>query len=112
MAASAAAQGPGRQRFQAVVRAGHKEDAVEVPFDPAEAWGRKPVLLWPGRRGHRVHAQVGDTTFDGAIVSRSRRHWLLLPASPDAPRRWQPGDTVAVAVQPAGDAAPDADPPP
>lgn len=67
------------QRFRAVLLEGHKEAAFEVPFDPAERWGLRPVSLRPGRRGHPVRATVNGVGFDSAIVSRAKRFWLLIP---------------------------------
>lgn len=67
--------------FQATLMSGHKEDAVEVPFDPSERWSIAPVSLRPGRRGFPVDATLNGVAFESAIVSRSRRFWLLLPAS-------------------------------
>jgi hypothetical protein len=46
------------ERFKAEVLSGHKEDAIEVPFDPALEWGISPKSLWRGRRGHLVNASV------------------------------------------------------
>ena len=85
-------------RFQATVLSGHKEDAVLVPFDPAERWGVAPHALRPGRRGHAVDVTIGRTRFASAIVPRSKRHWLLIPASAGV----RAGDVVKVAVSPAG----------
>jgi len=66
--------------FQAVLLSGHKENAAEVPFDPAERWSLAVQQLRPGRRGFPVHASLNGRPFDTAIVSRSRRFWLLVPA--------------------------------
>jgi uncharacterized protein DUF1905 len=84
-------------RFEATVLAGHKEDAVEVPFDPAERWGVAPRALRPGRRGYAVDVAIGRTRFASAIVPRSKRHWLLIPASVGV----RTGDVVEVVVSPA-----------
>lgn len=45
-----------KKKFKAELQGGHKDDAIEVPFDPAETWGVASVSLWRGRRGHRVLA--------------------------------------------------------
>jgi len=68
------------RNFEARLLAGHKEDAVEVPFDPTEL-GLARVSLRPGRRGYRVAATLNGVAFDSAIVARSGRFWLLVPAS-------------------------------
>jgi hypothetical protein len=41
-----------KKKFKAELLSGHKEDAVEVPFDPATEWGIRAKPLWRGRRGH------------------------------------------------------------
>jgi hypothetical protein len=69
------------QTFEATLLSGHKEDAVEVPFDPAERLGLSRESLGPGRRGDRVKATLNRHTFESAIVARSKRFWLLVPAS-------------------------------
>ncbi len=93
-------------RFRGEVLAGHKEAAVEVPFDPGERFGSQAVSIRRGRRGHPVRASIGDVSFDGYVVARSRRFWLLL--DDDVLRRAEAavGDTVVVALRPA--AAPNA----
>lgn len=95
---------PQRQVFSAVLQSGHKQDAVEVPFDPAHAWGIAPVVLWRGRRGHRVHVDCSEVSFDSAVVSRSRRHWLLVEDEVRERAGWQVGDTLALALRPAASA--------
>jgi len=69
------------QSFEATLLSGHKDDAVEVPFDPAERLGLSSESLELGRRGYRVKATLNGETFDSAIVVRSKRFWLLVPAS-------------------------------
>lgn len=66
------------QSFTAVVFAGHKEHAVQVPLSP-DALG-KPVHFAPGRRGIPVKACVQGIHFTSHVVSRSGKFWLLLPA--------------------------------
>lgn len=69
------------ERFEGLVLPGHKEDAVEVPFDPAQRWSVKQVRIGPGRRGYPVEARIGGHSFRSHVVVRSGRHWLLLPRS-------------------------------
>ncbi|MBN8481956.1 MAG: DUF1905 domain-containing protein [Xanthomonadales bacterium] len=94
------------ERFEAVLTAGHKEDAVEVPFDPATHWSRASESLRPGRRGVRVDAEIGGHRFEGAVVSRSRRHWLPVPAAVCKAAAIAVGDEVTVRLAPHGPAAP------
>ena len=65
-------------RFRGEVRSGHKGCAVEVPFDPGERWSIDAASLRPGRRGHRVAARVNGHDFDGWVVGRQRRFYLLV----------------------------------
>ncbi len=85
--------------FTATVRSGHKEDAVEVPFDPTAAFGRAPETFAPGRRGVRVRASVDGVAFDGHVVRRSGRHWLLLPSNAKPAVRKEAGDRVEVVLE-------------
>ena len=81
---------------------GHKGCALEVPWDPALRWG-PPVPLWPGRQGHEVTVDAQGLEFPSAIVGRSKRFWLLIPA--EAMREWslRPGDELAVSIRPRTD---------
>src|SRR2546423_3682301 len=69
-----------KKRFTAEVLSGHKESALEVPFDPMKEWNVLPRSLWRGRRGHPVKATVNSFSFESAIVSRQKRFYLLLDA--------------------------------
>ena len=51
---------------------GHKGMAVEVPFDPAEAWGTKPRSVAPGRKGHPVDATLNGKAFR---TVKAQREW-------------------------------------
>jgi hypothetical protein len=88
------------ERFRAVLLEGHKEPAFEVPFDPAERWGTAPVPLRPGRRGHRVRATIRDVPFESAIVGRSKRFWLLVPAEVQQTAGIVAGDEADVSLLP------------
>ncbi len=66
------------QLFAGIICAGHKEAAIEVPFDPHLLWGMVAERIAPGRRGYRVAAVVNDVAFDSFVVARSRRFRLLL----------------------------------
>lgn len=61
------------ERISGVVLAGHKEDAVEVPFDPGVKWEVAIQQIAPGRRGYRVSCRVDATRFDSFIVARSKK---------------------------------------
>lgn len=91
-----------KRSFDGTLVTGHKQAAVEVPFDPAIAWSQPAATLWPGRRGHRVHVHAGDVEFDSAIVSRSRRHWLLVDDEVRFAAGWHPGDRLQLIVNPQG----------
>lgn len=89
---------PGPARFRSVLLEGHKGAACEVPFDPAERWGTGPVPLRRGRRGHRVTATVGGVSFEGAVVPRSRRFWLLVDEATARAAGVAVGDEVEVSI--------------
>jgi hypothetical protein len=103
----------GVKRFRGEVRAGHKGlAAVEVPFDPTggvsapadgkRSRGRKATAdahAESGKRpaegrGQAVTATINGTEVETAIVARSRKHWLLVPASVGAAA----GEEVAVSL--------------
>lgn len=69
------------KKFQAVLLSGHKENAVQVPFDPGADWSLAAQALWPGRRGFPVLATLNGVPFDSAIVARSKKFWLLVPTA-------------------------------
>ena len=86
--------------FSATVLSGHKDDAVEVPFDPAERWNSMPVSIRARRRGHRVHAEIGSHGFDTYVVARSGKFWLLLPRDLEVAAGIGVGERVAVKIEP------------
>jgi len=88
-------------KFRATVLAGHKEHALEVPFDPAHKWGVATQAIRPGRRGFAVRAQIGDVAFDSFVVARSRKFWLLLPAAVQKKAGIATGEEIAVTLRPA-----------
>lgn len=91
---------PARHSFDATLQSGHKQCAVEVPFDPADAWSLAARPSWPGRRGYRVRASCDDVDFDGAIVSRSRRFWLLIDDDIRRAAGWREGSQLHVTITP------------
>jgi len=92
---------PGTRSFDATLQAGHKQHALGVPFDPTEAWQIAARPLWPGRRGHRVHASCGGVEFESAVVARSRRFWLLIDDEVRIAAGWKAGDHLHVDLVPA-----------
>ena len=88
-------------RFTGIVLSGHKEDAVEVPFDPASRWNVTTAHIRVGRRGYRVTACINGCRFDSHVVARSGRFWLLLPAQVERDAGFGAGDTVSVVLSPA-----------
>jgi hypothetical protein len=89
------------ERFRAELRDGHKGAAAEVPFDPALRWKIASRPLRPGRRGFAVRATLGGIAFDSAIVARSKRFWLLVPAEVIAAAKVGVGDAGDFSVMPA-----------
>jgi hypothetical protein len=67
-----------KKSFTSELLSGHKQDAMEVPFDPAEEWNLQPQPLWRGRRGFPVKARLKGVEFDSSIVPRQRRFFLLI----------------------------------
>jgi hypothetical protein len=91
------------KKFKAQVLSGHKEDAVEVPFDPAKEWGIPPKPLWRGRRGHFVNAWVNGFAFESAIVSRQKKFYLLIDAEAKKSAGVSEQAVVQVAVEPSAE---------
>ena len=89
-----------KKRFKAEVLSGHKEDAIEVPFDPALEWGISPKSLWRGRRGHLVNATVNGFSFESSIVPRQKKFYLLIDTEAAKSARVPEGALVQVAVEP------------
>jgi Domain of unknown function (DUF1905) len=89
-----------KKRFKAAVLSGHKEDAVEVPFDPVKEWGIAPKPLWRGRRGHFVSATINGFSFESAIVPRQKKFYMLIDAEAAKSAGVSEGRVVEVAVEP------------
>jgi hypothetical protein len=86
--------------FEATVRSGHKAQcAVEVPFDPEEAWGLKPAPVFPGRRGYEVRATIGKGWFESFVVPRMKRWWLLIETAQLDAAGVAVGDVVHVRLE-------------
>ena len=67
-----------KKSFTGELLSGHKQNALEVPFDPADEWDIEPQALWRGRRGFPVRARIRGHAFDSSIVPRQRRFFLLI----------------------------------
>ena len=67
-----------KKSFTGELLSGHKQDALEVPFDPAAEWKIQPQPLWRGRRGFKVSASIKGVTFDSSVVPRHKRFFLLI----------------------------------
>lgn len=89
-----------KKRFKAELLSGHKESAVEVPFDPAEVWQIDPKPLWRGRRGHLVDVVINHVSFESAIVPRQKKFYLLIDSEAAKSAGISVGGLVEVAVEP------------
>lgn len=94
------------ETFQAVLASGHKGDAAEVPFDPGACWSVSARPLWPGRRGFPVRATLNGHGFESAIVARSRKFWLLVPAAVSEQAGIRVGESGLFSVRPAASPGP------
>lgn len=95
-----------RKKFIAAVQGGHKENAVEVPFDPAAEWNLPARPIWRGRRGHVVRGTVNGFAFaEGFIVPRQKRFFLMIDRDLQQLAGVSAGDSVTVAVEPANTTA-------
>ena len=92
-----------REKFEAELLLGHKEAAIEVPFDPAKRWAIPARQLWPGRHGHTVRAGLNGVNFGSVIVPRSRKFWMLVDEEVQKKARVSVGDTLRVTVEPLKD---------
>jgi hypothetical protein len=68
-----------KARFQGTALGGHKDLAVEVPFDPAEKWSVEPQKLWKGaewpsrpRHGQRSDVRGRDRAAFATFLSADR----------------------------------------
>lgn len=75
---------------------------MEVPFDPAATWAIAPMRLWRGRKGYPVLATLNRVSFEGFIVSRARKFFMLVDEDIKQEAGVAVGDIVAVTVVPAG----------
>ena len=87
-----------KKRFKAAVLTGHKESAVEVPFNPTQEWKTEPQPLWRGRRGHPAEVVIKDVSFESAIVPRQKKYYLLVDRESQRSAQVSDGDMVTVTV--------------
>ncbi|HYW71300.1 MAG TPA: DUF1905 domain-containing protein [Pyrinomonadaceae bacterium] len=90
-----------KKSFTGELLSGHKQDAVEVPFDPGVAWKIESRPLWRGRRGFRVKARIKGRTFDTSIVPRQKKFYLLIEPELVKAAGLAPGDSIRATVEPA-----------
>ena len=88
-----------KKRFKAELLSGHKDHAIEVPFDPSVEWRIQPRPLWHGRRGHPVNVKVNGSSFESVIVSRQKKFYLLIDAEAAKVAGVSVGTKVEVAVE-------------
>lgn len=92
-----------KKKFKAEVLSGHKDDAVEVPFDPTEIWGIEAKSLWRGRKGHAVKGKLNGQHFESFIVPRQKRFFILIDKEIERATGVSQGDVIEVSVEPSRD---------
>jgi hypothetical protein len=91
-----------KKRFKAEVLSGHKDDAVEVPFDPTAVWGLPPRPIWRGRRGYVVRGTLNGLAFaESFVVPRQKKFYMVLDRELEQAAGVRVGDSVTVAIEPA-----------
>jgi hypothetical protein len=88
-----------KRTFSGELLAGHKDAALEVPFDPSVAWRAEAKSLWRGRRGYEVKAIVNGVSFESCIVPRQKKFFMLVSADVIKTTGLKIGDTVKAAVE-------------
>jgi Domain of unknown function (DUF1905) len=87
-------------RFTGQVLGGHKQAAIEVPFDPGKQWGLTAAKLWAGRRGYKVRGSFADVSFQSVVVPRAKRFWVLIDEEHLKAAGVSVGDSVSVLLEP------------
>ena len=90
-----------KKSFTGELLSGHKQNALEVPFDPAAEWHVQPQALWRGRRGFRVKARVRNHTFESSIVPRQKRFYLLIEREVVESTGLVVGGRIRITIEPA-----------
>jgi hypothetical protein len=91
-----------RKQFKAELLSGHKDNAIEVPFDPAGVWGIPPKPLWRGRRGHEVHGKLNGLSFESCIVPRQKKFFMIVDEEIMKAAKLSVGDIVTTTAEPLG----------
>ena len=91
-----------KKSFTAELLSGHKQDALEVPFDPAAEWQIQSQRLRPGRHGFRVKARIKGFDFESSIVPRQKRFFLLVDSEVVAAAALVAGVRVRATIEPVG----------
>jgi hypothetical protein len=86
-------------RFKSELLSGHKESALEVPFDPSTEWKVPAQPLWRGRRGHSVIVRINGVSFESAIVPRQKKFYLLVDRESQEAAGISEGDLVTVTLR-------------
>jgi Domain of unknown function (DUF1905) len=86
--------------FTATILEGHKDPAVEVPFDPSETWGVPASQIRKGRNGHRVRGTLNGADFESSIVPRMKHFWLEIPDEIRQRAGVAVGELVSVSLMP------------
>ncbi len=88
------------EEFQGVLHAGHQENAIEVPFDPARQWEIPSCRLWNGRHGHFVQGVINGIRFESVIVPRAKKFFVLVDEETATAAGVIVGDTVGILLEP------------
>jgi hypothetical protein len=90
-----------QKQFTGEVLSGHKEDAVEVPFDPIVEWGLPAQPIYKGRRGHPVRGHLNDSAFlESFVVRRQKKFYLLLDRELEQTAGVSAGQRVRIVIEP------------
>jgi hypothetical protein len=93
-----------RRTFTAELLDGHKGPAVLVPFDPGETWGASPTPTETKAYGkiaaHLVAGTMNRRRFEGCIVKRWGKFFILVDDGLRAAAGVEVGDVVRVTVEP------------
>jgi len=90
-----------KKQFTAEILTGHKDDAVEVPFNPSEAWGLRAQPIWRGRRGHPVSGTLNGFRFEESfIVPRAKKFFMIIDKDMEREAGVSAGEVVRVRIEP------------
>ena len=89
-----------KKTFKSALMSGHKDNALEVPFNPTEVWRIEPAPLWRGRRGHNVKGKLNGHPFESSIVPRQKKFFLIIDKGIERATGVVDGEIVAVTLEP------------